>query len=131
MITTLQIDGMRTVHCVRAVYTAFAGVAGIDAAEVSIGRATLEHARALDATALTAAVALAGYVVREIGTDRRRLPTMTTPLMTAPAEPEAQAPAPDAAASPVGDGGALPAPTALPRTDGPTAGPTTTPNDAH
>jgi copper chaperone CopZ len=85
MITTLQIDGMRTVHCVRAVYTSLAGVAGIDAAEVSMGQATLEHAQALDAAALTAAVAIAGYTVRAIGTQRRGLPTL--PATVAPDAP--------------------------------------------
>lgn len=75
MLTTLIIDHMRTVHCVRAVYTSLGGVEGIDVAEVVMGRAIIEHAQALDPEALTTAVARAGYVVREVVTDRRRLPT--------------------------------------------------------
>lgn len=101
MITTVHIDGMRTVHCVRAVYTAFAGVADLEAAEVVIGLATLEHSRELDATALTSAVALAGYTVRAIASDRRRLRTMPMPgevaLDPAPLHPASpDAPMPDA-----------------------------------
>jgi copper chaperone CopZ len=76
MVTTLTIAGMRTVHCVRAVHTALALVAEIDVADVAMGRATLEHARALDAAALREAVALAGYVVTAVETNRRRLRTV-------------------------------------------------------
>ncbi len=37
MISILHIDGMRTVHCVRAVFTALGGVAGVERAEVIDG----------------------------------------------------------------------------------------------
>lgn len=54
---------MRTVHCVRAVSTALAGVAGISAAHVRIGEAELDHESPLDAGELRQAVAVAGYVL--------------------------------------------------------------------
>ena len=37
--TTVSISGMSCAHCVRAVFTSLAGVAGIDRADVSIGKA--------------------------------------------------------------------------------------------
>ncbi|MEP7383253.1 MAG: cation transporter [Gemmatimonadota bacterium] len=74
MISTLHIDGMRSVHCARAVYTALAGVAGIDSAEVVIGRAIVEHRVALDAPALDAAIAQVGYTLRTVVHEARRLP---------------------------------------------------------
>lgn len=73
MVTTLYIDGMRTVHCARAVFASLARVDGITGAEVVVGKATLEHERALDESLLRAAVAAVGYHVREAMTDRRRL----------------------------------------------------------
>lgn len=73
MVTTLYIDGMRTVHCARAIFTALTAVDGIAGADVAVGRATLEHAHPLDEDALIAAVDAAGYQLREIVSDRRRL----------------------------------------------------------
>ena len=73
MVTTLHIDGMRTVHCTRAIFTALAAVDGIAKAEVVVGRATLEHDRPLDEAALTAAVEAMGYRLRTTVTDRRHL----------------------------------------------------------
>ena len=61
--TILRIEGMRTVHCVRAVSTALGGVAGISAAHVRIGEAELDHEGPLDAGALRQAVTVAGYVL--------------------------------------------------------------------
>ena len=43
MTTTVSISGMTCAHCVRAVFTSLAGVAGIKRADVSIGRAVIEH----------------------------------------------------------------------------------------
>ncbi|MCC6930291.1 MAG: heavy-metal-associated domain-containing protein [Gemmatimonadaceae bacterium] len=74
MLTTLTIDGMRSVHCARAVHTSLAQVPGIATADVVIGRATLEHDVALDEASLAHAVAAVGYTLRHIETDRRRLP---------------------------------------------------------
>lgn len=79
MVTTLLIGGMRSAHCARAVYTALATVPGIDAAEVVVGRATLEHRAPLDTEALSRAVSLAGYVLRDASTDRRRLALLFEP----------------------------------------------------
>lgn len=102
MITTLSIDGMRSVHCARAVYTALAGVAGIERAEVSIGRAIVEHAGALDEAGVAEAVKGVGYVLRAVVTERRRLPVHLAvqlpgdpPIDQAPAEgvPPSAAPA--------------------------------------
>jgi len=74
MQTTVSISGMSCGHCVRAVFTSLTGVAGIDRAEVSIGRAVIEHAGNVSPEEIRAAVAQAGYEVTGIGTDRRTLP---------------------------------------------------------
>lgn len=66
MQTVLRLEGMRTVHCVRAVTTALAGVGGITAAQVRIGEAELEHLSPLDRDALERAIGLAGYSLREV-----------------------------------------------------------------
>lgn len=63
MQTILRIDGMRTVHCVRAVSTALGGVAGISAAQVRLGEAELEHTTALDRSDLERAIGVAGYAL--------------------------------------------------------------------
>jgi len=54
--------------------TALNTVAGILRADVSIGRATIEHDGRATADALRAAVELAGYQVAAIEEERRRLP---------------------------------------------------------
>jgi copper chaperone CopZ len=74
MVTTLLIDGMRSVHCARAVFTSLTQVPGIDGADVVMGRATLSHLAPLDETALRDAVQSVGYEVGAITTDRRTLP---------------------------------------------------------
>jgi copper chaperone CopZ len=76
LITTLTISGMRAVHAVRAVFTALAGVEGIARADVSLGRAVVEHDGGATPEALTAAVALAGFEVVAISHDRRSLPVL-------------------------------------------------------
>ncbi len=91
MVTTLTIDGMRSTHCARAVYTALAMVPGIAVAEVVPGRATLEHDAPLDAGALEHAVALAGYTLRATITRRRHL-TLHPDPSTAPSPSETAAP---------------------------------------
>ena len=65
---------MTCAHCVRAVFTALAGVAGIDRADVSIGRAVIEHNGTVAPEDIRAAVAVAGYSVTDIKIDRRTLP---------------------------------------------------------
>jgi copper chaperone len=74
MQTTVSISGMTCAHCVRAVFTSLAGVAGIDRADVSIGKAVIEHDGTVTPEAIRAAVAIAGYEVTDIGSDRRILP---------------------------------------------------------
>lgn len=74
MVTTLQIDGMRTVHCARAVFTSLARVPGIRAAEVVVGRATLEHDAPLDAGAVAEAIGDVGFRLRAARTETRVLP---------------------------------------------------------
>jgi copper chaperone CopZ len=76
LITTLTISGMRAVHAVRAVFTTLAGVEGIARADVSLGRAVVEHDGRATPEALTAAVALAGFEVVAISHDRRSLPVL-------------------------------------------------------
>jgi len=75
--TTLRIAGMRTVHCVRAVFTALAGVDGIARADVTMGRAVVEHDGRGTPERLREAVALAGYEVEESTEERPR----TLPLL--------------------------------------------------
>lgn len=74
MTTTASISGMTCVHCVRAVFTSLAGVEGIKRADVSIGRAVIEHDGTVTTEQIRDAVKLAGYELEEITTDRRTLP---------------------------------------------------------
>jgi len=74
MITRIRIEGMSCQHCVRAVFTALAAVAGISRAEVRIGSAEVEHDGSVTVDALRDAVAVAGYSVREDDRSRRQLP---------------------------------------------------------
>jgi copper chaperone CopZ len=73
MITTVTIAGMRSVHCTRAVFTALASVEGIASADVSIGRAVIEHDGQATPELLREAVALAGYEATSVREERRRL----------------------------------------------------------
>ena len=61
MVTRVTIGGMRTVHCVRAVFTALGGIEGIAHADVTLGEAVLEHDLSMSADALRAALAELGY----------------------------------------------------------------------
>ena len=74
MTTTASISGMSCAHCVRAVFTSLAGVKGIDRADVSIGRAVIEHDGTVTNEQIRDAVAIAGYEVTDFQTDRRTLP---------------------------------------------------------
>ena len=75
MTTLLTIAGMRSVHCTRAVYTALGSVEGVTAADVSMGRAVVEHDARATAETMREAVALVGYEVT--GAERTRvLPTL-------------------------------------------------------
>ena len=74
MITTVTVSGMTCAHCVRAVFTSLAGVPGIERAEVTIGRAVIEHDGTVTAEQIRDAVAVAGYTVGDTKDDRRTLP---------------------------------------------------------
>ncbi len=74
MKTTVLINGMSCVHCVRAVFTSLAGVEGIERADVSIGRAVIEHDGSVTQQQIRDAIAVAGYEVEGFTDDRRSLP---------------------------------------------------------
>jgi copper chaperone CopZ len=74
MQTTASISGMTCAHCVRAVFTSLAGVAGIDRADVSIGKAVIEHDGTVTPEAIRAAIKVAGYDVTGIRIARPTLP---------------------------------------------------------
>jgi copper chaperone len=74
MQTTATISGMSCVHCVRAVFTALAGVEGIKRADVSIGQAIIEHDGTATDDAIRKAVEVAGYTVEDFTDNRRSLP---------------------------------------------------------
>lgn len=74
MTTTVTISGMSCAHCVRAVFTSLAGVEGIKRADVSIGRAVLEHDGSVTPQQIREAIATAGYEVEGFTEDRRSLP---------------------------------------------------------
>lgn len=74
MVTTASISGMTCAHCVRAVFTALAGVPGIDRADVSIGKAVIEHDGSVTRQAIRDAVEIAGYTLDDTTDDRRTLP---------------------------------------------------------
>ncbi len=74
--THLVIAGMLSVHSSRAIMIALNTVPGISRADVSLGRATIEHDGRATAAALRSAVELAGYEVSAIEEERRRLPVV-------------------------------------------------------
>jgi copper chaperone CopZ len=75
VITTVRIGGMHAVHAVRALETALSGVPGIVAIDVRLGIAVVEHDGRATGIALRDAVAAAGFEVRSLEEDSRRLPT--------------------------------------------------------
>lgn len=74
MVTTASISGMSCSHCVRAVFTALAGVPGIERADVSIGQVVIEHDGTVTPAAIRDAIAVAGYEVTGTTDNRRTLP---------------------------------------------------------
>ncbi|MDP9178133.1 MAG: heavy-metal-associated domain-containing protein [Gemmatimonadota bacterium] len=76
MITTASIAGMTCAHCVRAVFTALGGVRGVSRADVSIGRAVIDHDGTASHGSITEAVSIAGYEVVSLSDDRRALPVV-------------------------------------------------------
>ena len=76
MTTTAIVAGMSCSHCVRAVFTALAGVPGVSRADVSIGRAVIEHDGTVSQDAIAEAISIAGYEVVSTSDDRRALPVV-------------------------------------------------------
>ena len=76
MVTIATISGMTCAHCVRAVFTSLAGVEGIVRADVSIGRAVIEHDGSINQDAVRQAISIAGYAVVDFRDDRRALPVV-------------------------------------------------------
>ena len=79
MLTHLTLPGVQATHAVRAVRTALTAVAGIIHADVSRGRATIEHDGRATIDALRDAIAVAGYEIAEVVEERRRLPIREPP----------------------------------------------------
>lgn len=67
---------MRGEHCKRALFTALTPVTGITSAEVSLGCITVEHDSTVTEQDLRDAIAVTGYVITGVGTERRSLPVM-------------------------------------------------------
>ncbi len=65
---------MTCAHCVRAVFTSLAGVEGIDRADVSIGRAVIDHDPSVTPQQIRDAIRVAGYEITDFTVDRRTLP---------------------------------------------------------
>lgn len=76
MVRTVKINGMSCSHCVRAVFTALGGVAGVSRADVSIGQAIVEHDGCVTPDAISEAISIAGYEVAGFSDDRRSLPVV-------------------------------------------------------
>jgi len=76
MLTTVKVNGMSCAHCVRAVFTALGGVTGVSRADVTIGKAVIEHDGSVTPEALREAIAVAGYEVAEFREGRRTLPVV-------------------------------------------------------
>jgi copper chaperone CopZ len=73
MRTIVTVNGMRAVHCVRAVQTALTMVPGIAWCDVSMGRVEVEHDGSATAVLLRNAISIAGYAAASVR-DERRLP---------------------------------------------------------
>jgi Copper chaperone len=74
--STLEIEGMSCVHCVRAVVTGLGGVPGVTGADVTIGRAVVDHGPQVTPARLREAIEIAGYKVKATVEERRRLPIL-------------------------------------------------------
>ncbi len=71
MRTIVLVDGMRAVHCVRAVQTAMAMVPGVQWCDVTMGRVEVDHDGGATDAALRAAIAVAGFSVHSVRAERR------------------------------------------------------------
>jgi len=70
----VQLEGLLSVHAVRAVRTALAGVPGVVGADVSMRGAVLDADAEIAPALLEEALGYAGVRVQEIRTDRGSLP---------------------------------------------------------
>ncbi len=77
MQTTVSISGMNSAHSIRAVFTSLTGVEGISRADVTLGRAAIEHDSAISSDEIREAIAVAGYEVTAISENKRILPLAT------------------------------------------------------
>lgn len=75
----LEIDGMTTVHCVRAAFQALAGVDGIRRADVSLGRAEIECDGEIPPARIQAALDVVGFRLLTLRAVRRVLPMHEAP----------------------------------------------------
>ncbi len=69
---------MRGEYCKRALFVALTPVAGITAADVSVGSITIEHDGSVTEDSLRGAISVTGYVVASIVHERRALPIMSS-----------------------------------------------------
>ncbi len=74
VVTQVIIGGMKSVHSVRAVFTALAGVEGIARADVSLGEATIEHDGRATREGIRDALAIVGCELLGFTEERRHLP---------------------------------------------------------
>lgn len=74
--TRLLIDGMHSVHAVRAIQVALTPIEGISGIETSLGEIVIEHDGRATCKHLTQAIATAGYRVNRCTDEPRALPTL-------------------------------------------------------
>lgn len=74
VITLVTVEGMRTEHCKRAVFTSLAALDGITRADVQLGVVHVEHDGTVTVDQLRDAIAVAGYTVTQATEQRRVLP---------------------------------------------------------
>lgn len=72
----VQLEGLLSVHAVRAVYTALAAVAGVVGADVSMRGAVLDMEGPLDRRQLEETLALAGVRVVDLRVEKGPLPVL-------------------------------------------------------
>jgi copper chaperone CopZ len=76
MRTVVTIAGMRGEHCKRALFTALTPIAGIQSADVTLGRIAVEHDGTVTEEELREAISVTGYIIASVVEERRILPVM-------------------------------------------------------